>query len=110
MSVYDLDFHPVGVVYDLVQRYGSELEVSFSRYFYRPNSTFDERETFFVSAMDVTPAWVEEQSRILRPGWELALNSLVRDARGRAHHLGMIDFVGLPNGQLVLERMRSFLG
>ena len=90
----ELGRHPISIVYDLSERYGFDLTISFSEYFYRPQTTFDEREVFTVAISDVSPAWVQERIARLRDGWELALNSLVTDKRGRSFHIPMMDFVG----------------
>lgn len=109
MSI-SLEHHPIGYVYDLANRYGDDLVLSFSRYFYRPMSVVDEREEFRVSVLEVTPDWVSRQIELLPDGWELALNSKVLDSRGRAHHVGMIDFVGIPSSVTLIDKLRYLLG
>lgn len=89
-----LESHPVSIAYYLVDRYGDDLKLHFSRYYYRPQSPLDERQTFSVTALDVTEGWVVDQIAQLPLGWELAMNSLVEDGRGRFRHVPMIDFVG----------------
>jgi len=108
--LYDYNTHPVGFVRDLISRYGDGLQLQFSRYFYRPQAILDQRECFDVSANEITPAWVEHQVSSLRPGWELALNSKVKDERRRTHHIGMIDFVGRPAFSELSEHVRNMLG
>ncbi|MDC8010964.1 hypothetical protein [Tahibacter soli] len=88
----DLSAHPVQVAYDLADRYGLELKLSFSEYFYRPQAALDERTTYFVPIVEITPDWVAEKIRSLKPGWELALNSKIIDPRNRISHIPMIDF------------------
>jgi hypothetical protein len=88
------------VVFDLYERYGAGLMMSFSKYFHRPQTVFDERETFSLNIEDVTPSVIEQEITNLRPDWELAMNSLVVDARGRTWHLPMVDFLAVEFEQL----------
>lgn len=101
--------HPIGFVQSLMGKYGDELTLNFSKYYYRPNSVFDERETFEVPIWDVTTKWFDDQVSGLRPDWELAMNSLVRDKRGRSLHVGMIDFTGRPSVSLVRSRIHELI-
>ena len=87
-----LESHPISVVYDLVDRYDLDLILSFSRYRYTPRSLFDERETFTIAIGEVNLNWLSNELETLRAGWDIALNSLVVDGRGRSFHLPMIDF------------------
>lgn len=102
--------HPVELVAHLARKYGDALELSFSEYFYRPSNILDERETFNVPILDVDRDWLKMVTTRLRPGWELALNSCLLDARGRTRHIGMIDFIGRPPMDLLRSRLRKFLG
>lgn len=110
MSNFDPATHPVGLISRLANAYGWEIKLHFSRYFYRPQSVFDERECFQVSILDVTAEWLTAEVVALKKGWELALNSKVIDQRGRTRHVGMIDFMGCPDMNLVAERVRNLLG
>ena len=110
MSNFDPAIHPVGLISRRGNAYGWETKLHFSRYFYRPQSVFDERECFQVSILDVTAEWLTSEVIALKKGWELALNSKVIDQRGRARHIGMIDFMGRPDMNLVSERVRNLLG
>jgi hypothetical protein len=103
------DDHPVQLISDLQERW-SGLTLSFSHYVYRPQSPFDERRVFDLAAAEVTPDWLHSQLRLLPEGWDLALNSRIKDARARIHHLPMIDFAkrNVTTDDLVL--MRSVLG
>lgn len=88
----NFNLHPVRFVESLAKRYGEDVELSFSRYFYRPNSVFDERFNFHVRASDVTEFWLRQQLTELPEGWELAFNSKLKDSRGRTFHVGLVDF------------------
>lgn len=102
--------HPLGFLHRLEGEFGTDLSVEFSRYFYRPQSLFDERFVFQCSIQDVGLKWMEQQVAELPAEWELALNSRVLNARGRAAHIGMIDFVGRPDVSLIQNRVRDFVG
>lgn len=104
------DFHPVGLLSQLKSAHGDGLVLSFSQYFYRPRHLLDERTIFEVPISKVDASWVVETVSHLEKEWELALNSVVLDGRGRRKHLGMIDFVGRPSIEIVRERVRKFLG
>ena len=102
--------HPIVVAGFLRERYGDELTLQFSRYFYRPRSVFDEREVFEVNIWEISDSWLEAQFSSLRPGWELALNSLVISKGGRRLHLPMIDFVGKDLGVVGTPRFTETVG
>jgi hypothetical protein len=101
--------HPIQLISEIRERW-PEASLSFSHYFYRPQSPFDERRVFEQKAAEVTPDWLHVQLQKLPDGWDIALNSSVKDARGRLHHLPMIDFTKrlLVSDDLIL--MRSILG
>jgi len=82
----------LAIAYRLIDRYGEDLLLSFSQYLYRPRSLFDERLEFNCPIGDVTAEWIERSLLNLPPGWDLALNSLVRTRRGKLLHVPMIDF------------------
>jgi hypothetical protein len=88
------DRDPRFFMYDLLNTYGDRLSLSFSRYRYRPQSVIDEREVFSVPGEFMQDKWVGDQIESLPAGWELALNSNVKDHRNRKHHIPMIDFCG----------------
>jgi hypothetical protein len=96
--VNSFEGHPIEIVFAIADRHGFDLDVNFSRYFYRPQNVFDEREVFSVALVDVTPDWLSDQISLLRPGWELALNSELVDRRGRRTHIPMIDFTSKSMG------------
>lgn len=106
----DFHNHPISFVRDVVDVRGDDLELNFSRYFYRPSSIFDERETFSVAADIVSSEWLERELRKLPTGWELALNSKVIDRRNRTHHLGMIDFAPGANINEIRTQVKRLLG
>lgn len=82
----------LAVVYRLVDRYGEDLVLNFSEYLYRPRSLFDERAEFSCAAGEVTEEWIKQKLLGLSPGWDLALNSLVRTRQGKLLHMPMVDF------------------
>ena len=104
------DGHPLAFARGLADRLGFETKLSFSRYFYRPNSVFDERITFWVEAGDVSSDWLQAQINDLPNGWELAFNSILKDERGRTHHVGMIDFAESASVSAIRLSVRRFLG
>jgi hypothetical protein len=102
--------HPILLVEQMTNRYGGDIALSFSRYYYRPQSPFDEREIFSEMAGAVTADWLQTQFSRLKPEWDLALNSVVRDIRGRNWHIPMIDFAKGSVMASDLLLMRSVLG
>jgi hypothetical protein len=107
---YERDIHPIGFVQDLVVDFSNIELLSFSKYFYRPQWLFDERHCLELSVCDLTTEWLCAQTQSLQEGWELALNSVVKDVRGRASHIGMIDFIGKPSVDLIFDRVRALMG
>lgn len=107
---FDATRHPVGLVREIEAAHGGDVLLSFSQYFYRPRHLLDERVVFTETAAAVTSEWVIKAISQLQDEWELAMNSVVLDGRGRKKHLGMIDFVGKPPISLIRERARNFLG
>ncbi len=107
---FSAEHHPVGLMSQLQNIYGNDLVLSFSRYFYRPRQLLDERVVFDTPISVVNHDWLIDTISRLDEGWELALNSLVIDGRGRRRHLGMIDFIGRPPVDLVREAARNILG
>lgn len=106
----ELEGHPIQIV-ELLQRAASvNSRLSFSRYLYRPQSPFDERETFTVPLSEVDSEWLLSEISALKAGWELALNSIVESERSRRFHIPMIDFAKtyIDTDDLVL--MRRILG
>jgi hypothetical protein len=101
--------HPIHLVSELGAR-SPVLTLSFSQYFYRPQSPFDERRVFEQLAAGITTEWLQDQLEELPEGWDVALNSTVRDGRSRAHHIPMIDFSKPSVGRDDLILMRSILG
>lgn len=85
--------HPISVVRDLVAMHGDDLMFQFSIYFHRPQSVLDEREEFVVAGHMVTEDWYLKEVEKLPKGWELALGSRVKDARGRHWQIPMADLV-----------------
>lgn len=101
--------HPIQLVSEIGERW-PDLTLSFSQYFYRPRSPFDERLLFAQRAADVTVEWLRAQLQKLPQGWDLALNSNVKDSRSREHHLPMIDFAKRAVSAADVIFMRSILG
>ncbi len=107
-----MDFigHPLRFLVDVIHDHGEDLKFSFSKYFYRPGSILDQRETFVVDGGDINDEWLSGQLASLEQGWELALNSKVIDSRNRTHHLGMIDFAAGIGLSEVRDQVRRLLG
>lgn len=102
--------HPIRFLQDVIQVRGEDFTFSFSKYFYRPGSIFDEREIFSVRGSEISEGWLREQLNSLQAGWELALNSKVVDGRNRTHHIGMIDFASGVSLEDVRTHTRRILG
>lgn len=110
MSDTEFGSHPLHVLDELRRREHSAMTLSFSRYLYRPQAPFDEREVFEVPLTEVNGSWLRSELSNLRPGWDLALNSSVVDVRRRRHHLPMIDFAKPSISAADFVLMRSLLG
>lgn len=110
MKSMDYEAHPFAFVREILSTLDDDCTMSFSKYLYRPQLVFDQRELVEVSVSDLDVFWIEDQISSLQPEWELALNSKVIDPSGRTHHLGMIDFVGRPDISLLSDRIRMVLG
>jgi acid stress-induced BolA-like protein IbaG/YrbA len=108
MSEFEL--HPLRFVDELIRMHGDDITLSFSKYFYRPRSPIDERETFSVPAKEVSAEWLKAELQSLKAGWDLALNSSVVDVRGRTRHIPMIDFIGDAAKFFVDGRSRDIVG
>lgn len=100
----ELNGHPINFLIEILERYGDDLTVSFSKYHYRPASLIDERVTMEVLGRDVSWDWLRSILSELSDGWELALNSRVRDRRNRILHIGMIDFAEGTNIDSIRDR------
>lgn len=96
------DSHPIRFAQDLADKLGGGWKFSFSSYFYRPSSVFDERFSFWADAHELCDDWLSSQLKSLPEGWELAFNSIVKDDRGRTYHLGLVDFA--ENATLISVR------
>jgi hypothetical protein len=105
-----LDGHPIQIVESLQAAGLSGGALTFSRYIYRPQSPFDERETFKVQMREIDVEWLEQEVANLSAGWELALNSTVETDRGRTLHIPMIDFSKSTIDSDDLLLMRRTLG
>jgi hypothetical protein len=95
----DFSKHPIEVLPLLRRKYGKNLELSFSRYWYLPQSRQDPRETFQVRIGEVTQSWLAKELSNLSKGQELAFESRARLGNLRLH-LPMLDFKGMLAGQL----------
>lgn len=83
--------HPICMIQHLIGSYGENIVFRFSRYQHVPQSLEDNRETFEVSATDVSSNWLQAQLADLEFGEELAINSTVM-IDGVTWHIPMIDF------------------
>lgn len=102
--------HPIELIATLRARANRRLTLSFSCYFYQPQSPFDRRERFSVDANDVSRAWLDQRFSRLQPGWDLALDSVVHQEKGGARHLPMIDFATGQLGRAEFIHLRRVLG
>ena len=84
--------HQLLVVEKLREIWDANFELTFSQYKYEPQSPFDERFPFSVSARSVDRCWLNQELSRLRPGWDLAWHSVIRASNGRMLHVPMIDF------------------
>ena len=91
MAHFDLSQHPAQLIQLIRLRYGMSVSFEFSRYYYRPRSLEDERETFHVPASHVTHDLVCSLITNLPEGYELALNSRVYISPNEYLHIPMID-------------------
>lgn len=84
--------HPVEVVERLACVYGDDITLQFGVYVYIPQTLSDERKIHDIHFHRMR-SWFAESSQGLRPGEEIALQSIVRIGRSEsAMHLPMVDF------------------
>jgi hypothetical protein len=91
--------HPIYLVAMLRRRYGSEIELGFSRYKYKRRVREDERSRFRVPICQVGALWLKQQLNRLSPDEELALESQVRLGQ-LIRHIPMVDYYGKRPEQL----------
>ena len=84
--------HPILVVGKLRDILDTDFVLTFSQYKYEPQSPFDERYPFSISARSVNRCWLNRELAGLRSGWDLAWHSTIRTSKGRTLHVPMIDF------------------
>ena len=84
--------HPLLVVGKLRDILDADFVLTFSQYKYEPQSPFDERYPFSISARSVNRCWLNKEIDRLKPGWDLAWHSVIRTSKGRTLHVPMIDF------------------
>ena len=82
--------HPVEVIERLARVYGDDITLQFGIYVYAPQTLSDERTIHDIHYHRMR-AWFAETSQSLRPGEEIALQSIVRIG-GAVMHLPMVDF------------------
>ena len=75
------------------------MQLSFSRYLYKPRSREDSRERFVVPITAVNASWFRREIKAIEVGQELAFESRIR-WKGQLRHVPMIDFKGTAAGQL----------
>ena len=93
----------------LKQLFGRKKAVfEFSRYIYKPDSLFDEREYLSVPSSELTLNWMLDAFKSLNGEQELALHSKVVIA-GRTYHIPMIDFSTPELTAKHISRVRAFL-
>lgn len=102
--------HPIEFVKSLVYDGRDDLILQFSMYKYRPQSVMDERKIIKVPILDVNDDWLESMISCLPESWELAIDSLVINKRGRASHIPMIDFVGRQSSFFRDSRFYDIIG
>lgn len=99
--------HPYHFIAPLLQRHDAVFHLS--KYVYKADSLFDERESLSLRTSEFSEEWVNQAIKSLAPDQELALHSNVIIG-GRTWHIPMIDFA--VEGDLsgaVVDRMRHFL-
>lgn len=79
-----------------------------SKYVYRRDSLFDERENIKIAMSDISEKWLNETISQLEPNNELALHSKVTIKR-KTFHIPMIDFAYKGNILDKIDRIENFL-
>ena len=102
--------HPLLVVEALHRVLGVHCELTFSQYKYEPQSPFDERCSFAVSARSVNRCWLDGELARLKPEWDLAWHSVIRTSKGKTLHVPMIDFTTKSLKREELYLLRQILG
>lgn len=83
--------HPSLVIQMIIEKYGNDIQFEFSHYIYVPKTINDQRNTFTVSAEELTPIKLNDMCNSAPQGTELALHSKVLFQDGAVMHIPMID-------------------
>ena len=99
--------HPFNYLSEMFHEKDSILY--FSKYLYKADSLFDEREIIEVASGKINQQWVEQEIVNLRDDHELALHSKIK-LKGKTYHIPMIDF-SYENDitEDVFDRLRMFI-
>ena len=90
LKLIDWDTHPIKVVEDIINRYGTRIKLEFSRYKYIPQTIDDDRKTFHIKGSDFSKEYISNIVSSLSIGEELAIHSKVI-IEGEIKHIPMID-------------------
>ncbi len=93
----------------LAQIFAKErAEFNLSRYVYKEDSLFDQRDNLSIVGSKLTPHWINQIVSSLQPDEELALHSKII-IKGRVLHIPMIDFAVSQLSSEIVDRMGYFL-
>lgn len=104
-NVLVVEQHPSLVVDKMVDRWGSDLIFTYSRYEVAPpglQALAPRSPVLRVSARDITPEWLADRFAELGPKEELAWHSWV-ECRGLGYHIPMVDFMGRPENSAIRQ-------
>ena len=90
LKLIDWEVHPIKVVESILKRYGTDIDLEFSRYKYIPQSIDDTREIFNIKGSDFSRDNIDNIISDLGDGEELAVHSRVVIG-GKVKHIPMID-------------------
>lgn len=106
-----LEHHPF---HFLIKAFANkEVVFTFSKYIYTPDTLFDEREIFELTAQELTIERINLEIASLQSNQELALHSNIRIKKGSrclSYHIPMIDFLIEENlSRDVYFRMKNYI-
>lgn len=99
--------HPFFFLQSLFLKHDAVFNLS--KYIYKTDTLFDDRESLSIQSSELTLEWVEDIINSLNPEQELAFHSKVK-IKNKIFHIPMIDFAIANNlNNEVIDRIRNFI-
>jgi hypothetical protein len=95
-----MEKHPAALLELIAKQTGIPFAFEFSKYFYKPQSTEDEREYFSFPAADAYQLALEQMQKLAAP-FDLALHSRLDLKHRGIHHIPMLDLACEMSDEIV---------